>query len=125
MLKKSLMMNSDKNNSNKNIFSNQYYMINSLNITDLTDKEINILVETFSKDLFNEEIIDINQKEENLNLIANLIKELDEENQIKIIERLEKLQEAKNDENIMKELKDKIIKLNLLKDELKEKKKRI
>ena len=122
MLKKSLMMNSDKNNSNKNIFSNQYYMINSLNITDLTDKEINILVETFSKDLFNEEIIDINQKEENLNLIANLIKELDEENQIKIIERLEKLQEAKNDENIMKELKDKIIKLNLLKDELKEKK---
>ena len=122
MLKKSLMMNSDKNNSNKNIFSNQYYMINSLNITDLTDKEINILVETFSKDLFNEEIIDINQKEENLNLIANLIKELDEENQIKIIERLEKLQEAKNDENIMKELKDKIIKLNLLKDKLKEKK---
>jgi len=122
MLKKSLMMNSDKNNSNKNIFSNQYYMINSLNITDLTDKEINILVETFSKDLFNEEIIDINQKEENLNLIANLIKELDEENQIKIIEKLEKLQEAKNDENIMKELKDKIIKLNLLKDELKEKK---
>ena len=55
-------------------------------------------------------------------LIANLIKELDEENQIKIMEKLENEPGAKNNENLIKDLRDRILKLNLLKDELREEK---
>ena len=118
-LKNSLIINNDKN---KNMFTSQYYMIKSLGITDLNDVELNALMQAFSKDLFNDQIIDNNKREENLNLIANLIKELDEENQIKIIEKLENEPEAQNNINLMKDLKDRILKLNLLKDELREEK---
>ena len=83
--------------------------------------KINLLINAFSKDLFTEEIIDNNKREENLNLIANLIKELDNENQLKIIRALEKNPKSKSNENL-KELSDLIIKLDLLKDEIKEEK---
>ena len=96
-------------------------MTRSLGITDLDDFELNLLINAFSKDLFTEEIIDNNKREENLNLIANLIKELDNENQLKIIRALEKNPKSKSNENL-KELSDLIIKLDLLKDEIKEEK---
>ena len=123
-LKDSLMVNNDKkiNNNNKNITSSQFYMIKSLGITELNDDELNLLIETFSKDLFSEEIMEFNKREDNLNLIANLIKELDEENQNKIMVKLENKPEAKNNENLMNDLRDRILQLNLLKDELREEK---
>ena len=116
-LKNSLIVSNDKN---KNMFTSQIYMKKSLGIIDLNDIELNALLKAFSKDLFNDQIIDNNKREDNLNLIANLIKELDEENQIKIIEKLENEPEAKNNINLIKDLKDRILKLNLLKDELRE-----
>ena len=107
--------------NDKNLLSSQYYMIKTLGITDLNETELNILIEAFSKDLFNHDLIQDNSKnEENMNLIANLIKELDEENQIKILDGLEDVKEA--DENIIKDLRDRVLRLNLLKDELREEK---
>ena len=120
-LKNSLIMKND-NNFNKNMLSSQYFMMKSLGIIELNDVEINILKDTFSKDLFTDKIMDINKKEENLNLIANLIKELDEENQIKLLEKLENEQNDINKINLIKDLKDRVLKLNLLKDELREEK---
>ena len=120
-LKNSLIMKND-NNFNKNMLSSQYFMMKSLGIIELNDIEINILKDTFSKDLFTDKILDINKKEENLNLIANLIKELDEENQIKLLEKLENEQNDINKINLIKDLKDRVLKLNLLKDELREEK---
>ena len=120
-LKNSLIMKND-NNFNKNMLSSQYFMMKSLGIIELNDIEINILKDTFSKDLFTDKIMDINKKEENLNLIANLIKELDEENQIKLLEKLENEQNDINKINLIKDLKDRVLKLNLLKDELREEK---
>ena len=120
-LKNSLIMKND-NNFNKNMLSSQYFMMKSLGIIELNDVEINILKDTFSKDLFTDKIMDINKKEENLNLIANLIKELDEENQTKLLEKLENEQNDINKINLIKDLKDRVLKLNLLKDELREEK---
>ena len=120
-LKNSLIMKND-NNFNKNMLSSQYFMMKSLGIIELNDVEINILKDAFSKDLFTDKIMDINKKEENLNLIANLIKELDEENQIKLLEKLENEQNDINKINLIKDLKDRVLKLNLLKDELREEK---
>ena len=120
-LKNSLIMKND-NNFNKNMLSSQYFMMKSLGIIELNDIEINILKDTFSKDLFTDKIMDINKKEENLNLIANLIKELDEENQTKLLEKLENEQNDINKINLIKDLKDRVLKLNLLKDELREEK---
>ena len=120
-LKNSLIMKND-NNFNKNMLSSQYFMMKSLGIIELNDVEINILKDAFSKDLFTDKIMDINKKEENLNLIANLIKELDEENQIKLLEKLENDQNDINKINLIKDLKDRVLKLNLLKDELREEK---
>ena len=120
-LKNSLIMKND-NNFNKNMLSSQYFMMKSLGIIELNDVEINILKDTFSKDLFTDKIMDINKKEENLNLIANLIKELDEENQIKLLEKLENEQNDINKINLINDLKDRVLKLNLLKDELREEK---
>ena len=120
-LKNSLIMKND-NNFNKNMLSSQYFMMKSLGIIELNDIEINILKDTFSKDLFTDKIMDINKKEENLNLIGNLIKELDEENQTKLLEKLENEQNDINKINLIKDLKDRVLKLNLLKDELREEK---
>ena len=120
-LKNSIIINNDKSFNDKNTSFNQYYLTRSLGITDLDDFELNLLINAFSKDLFTEEIIDNNKREENLNLIANLIKELDNENQLKIIRALEKNPKSKSNENL-KELSDLIIKLDLLKDEIKEEK---
>ena len=115
------MINNDKSiNNRKNIFTSQYYMIKTLGLTELNDSELNKLMKTFAKDLFTDYIMDINKREDNMNLIANLIKELDEDNQIVILEKLEKEKEAKNNQNLIKDLKDRIVKLNLLKDEIRE-----
>ena len=120
-LKNSLIMKND-NNFNKNMLSSQYFMMKSLGIIELNDIEINILKDTFSKDLFTDKIMDINKKEENLNLIANLIKELDEENQTKLLEKLENEQNDINKINLIKDLKERVLKVNLLKDEVREEK---
>ena len=100
--------------------TSQFYMMKSFGIIDLNVIELNNLIETFCKDLFTDKIMDINKKEENLNLTANLIKELDEDNQKNLIDLLEKKPEALNNKDLIKDLKDRIIKLNLLKDELRE-----
>ena len=118
-LKTSLMTKND-NIFNKTMLQSQMFMIKSLGIIELNDTELNILKEAFSKDLFTDKIMDINKKEENLNLIANLIKELDEENQTKLLEKLENEQSDQNKINLIKDLKDRVLKLNLLKDELRE-----
>ena len=118
-LKTSLMAKND-NIFNKTMLQSQMFMIKSLGIIELNDTELNILKEVFSKDLFTDKIMDINKKEENLNLIANLIKELDEENQTKLLEKLENEQSDQNKINLIKDLKDRVLKLNLLKDELRE-----
>ena len=119
-LKNSLINQKDININNKSILTSQFYMMKSFGIIDLNTLQLNDLIETFCKDLFADKIMDINKKEENLNLIANLIKELDEDNQKNLIELLEKKPEALNNQDLMKDLKDRIIKLNLLKDELRE-----
>ena len=125
-LKNSLMMkneNNFNNINNKNILASQaskYYMVKSLGIIDLNDVELNILKETFCKDLFTDKIMDNNKKEENLNLIANLIKELDEENQKKLLDKLENGLTDEYKIRLIKDLKDRVLKLNLLKDELRE-----
>ena len=117
----------NKNNvfdeKNKSILTSQNYMITSLGGTELNDDELNLLIETFCKDLFNDEIQDINKKEDNLNLIANLIKELHEENQNKVIEKLENKPEAKDKLDLIENLREKVLKLRVLKDELSEKQK--
>ena len=118
-LKNSLMTKND-NVFNKTMLQSQMFMIKSLGIIELNDTELNILKEAFSKDLFTDKIMDINKKEENLNLIANLIKELDEENQTKLLEKLENEQNDISKINLIKDLKDRVLKLNLLKDELRE-----
>ena len=119
-LKNSLINQKDININNKSILTSQFYMMKSFGIIDLNIIQLNDLIETFCKDLFADKIMDINKKEENLNLIANLIKELDEDNQKNLIEILEKKPEALNNKDLIKDLKDRIIKLNLLKDELRE-----
>ena len=119
-LKNSLINQKDININNKSILTSQFYMMKSFGIIDLNIIQLNDLIETFCKDLFTDKIMDINKKEENLNLIANLIKELDEDNQKNLIEILEKKPEALNNKDLIKDLKDRIIKLNLLKDELRE-----
>ena len=119
-LKNSIIINNEKSFNDKNTSTSQYYMTRSIGITDLNDFELNLLIEAFSKDLFNEDIIDNNKREENLNLIANLIKELDNENQIKVLTLLEKNPKSKNNDNL-KDLDDLIVELNLLKDGIKEK----
>ena len=113
-------MTKNDNIFNKTMLQSQMFMIKSLGIIELNDTELNILKEAFSKDLFTDKIMDNNKKEENLNLIANLIKELDEENQTKLLEKLENEQSDQNKINLIKDLKDRVLKLNLLKDELRE-----
>ena len=123
-LKDSIM--NKKNQSNKdeksNLLKSQFYMISALKNTELNDDEFNLLIETFCKDLFNDDIKDNNLKEDNINLIANIIKELNPESENKIIEILESKPEAKNKSDLIDNLRERILKLRVLKDELNEQK---
>ena len=114
--------NRNEDNNNTSILTKQYY-INSLEQTELNEEELNLLIETFFKDLFTDEIQDINKKEENINLIANIIKELNNENQIKVLEKLSKKPEAKNKLDLIENLEETVTKLRVLKDELNDEKK--
>ena len=115
-LKETIIKNSSSNLSN--IFNSQFYMISSLGGQELNDPELNLLIDTFCKDLFNDNIQDPEQKEDNLNLLANVIKELHEENQNKVMEKLEKKPEAKDKQDLINDLRDRILRLKLMKDEL-------
>ena len=98
-LKNSIMSSRTSNNkfNNKaNLAASTLYWQNSLGRLELNVVELNILIDTFFKDLFNEEIEDEEIKEDNLNLIANLIKELHIENQNKVMEIIENKPETKN-----------------------------
>ena len=119
----SINMNSNnhKTNNNQNLLGSSLFWQNSLGRLELNDVELNILIDTFFKDLFNEEIQDENIREDNLNLIANLIKELHIENQNKVMEIIEKKPEAKNKSDLIENLRERILRLRLLKDELEEK----
>ena len=112
------IMNKNNLNLDKNIFSSQFFMINTLENTDLNENELNLLIETFCKDLFTEDLQDINKKEENMNLICNIIKELDENNQDKVLEKLRDRPEARDKSDLLDNLEENIIKLRILKDEL-------
>ena len=116
-----LNKNNKYDDKNKSGFSSQFFMLNTLGGTELNEDELNILIDTFCKDLFNDEIIDNNKKEDNLNLIANLIKELHEENQNKVFEKLENKPEAKNNLDLIDNLREKVLRLRVLKDELSDK----
>ena len=129
-LKSSIMSNISNNNTNnnnnkpnnkQNLLGSALFWQNSLGRLELNDVELNILIDTFFKDLFNEEILDDDIKEDNLNLIANLIKELHIENQNKVMEIIEKKPEAKNKSDLIENLRERILRLRLLKDELEEK----
>ena len=118
-------MNKNKINDDKNksILASRIYMINTLESVELNENELNLLIETFCKDLFNDEKEDVNKKEENMNLICNIIKELDENNQNKVLEKLRSRPEAKDKSDLLDDLEDNIIKLRILKDELNDEKK--
>ena len=123
-LKNSIMSSRTSNNkfNNKaNLAASTLYWQNSLGRLELNVVELNILIDTFFKDLFNEEIEDEEIKEDNLNLIANLIKELHIENQNKVMEIIENKPETKNKSELIENLRERILRLRLLKDELEEK----
>ena len=122
---KDSIMNKNKINDDKNksILASRIYMINTLESVELNENELNLLIETFCKDLFNDEKEDVNKKEENMNLICNIIKELDENNQNKVLEKLRSRPEAKDKSDLLDDLEDNIIKLRILKDELNDEKK--
>ena len=120
-LKDSIINNKSSKNVS-NIFTSQFYMISSLGSIELNEDELNLLIDTFCKDLFNDKITDMEQKEDNLNLLANVIKELHEENQNKVMQKLENKPEAKDKQDLIDDLRDRILKLKLLKDELKDEK---
>ena len=115
------MNNNNKPNNKQNLLGSALFWQNSLGRLELNDVELNILIDTFFKDLFNEEIQDEDIREDNLNLIANLIKELHIENQNKVMEIIEKKPEAKNKSDLIENLRERILRLRLLKDELEEK----
>ena len=97
-------------------------MTSPLGSIELNEDELNLLIDTFCKDLFNDKITDMEQKEDNLNLLANVIKELHEENQNKVMQKLENKPEAKDKQDLIDDLRDRILKLKLLKDDLKDEK---
>ena len=115
------IMNLNNNDERFNLLASQFF-IKSLGRTPLNDDELSLLTDSFSRDLFNEQINDENLKEDNLNLLANVIKELDEDNQNKVMEKLENMPQAKNKESLIENLRERIQRLNLLKDELKDEK---
>ncbi len=120
-LKDSLIIN-PSSKTVSNIFSSQFYMTSPLGSIELNEDELNLLIDTFCKDLFNDKITDMEQKEDNLNLLANVIKELHEENQNKVMQKLENKPEAKDKQDLIDDLRDRILKLKLLKDDLKDEK---
>ena len=107
---KDSIMNKNKINDDKNksILASRIYMINTLESVELNENELNLLIETFCKDLFNDEKEDVNKKEENMNLICNIIKELDENNQNKVLEKLRSRPEAKDKSDLLDDLEDNI-----------------
>jgi len=115
------IMNLNNNDERFNLLASQFF-IKSLGRTPLNDDELSLLTDSFSRDLFNEQINDENLKEDNLNLLANVIKELDEENQNKVMEKLENMPQAKDKALLIENLRERILRLNLLKDELKDEK---
>ena len=115
------IMNRKKADDSINIFASQFY-IKSLGRTPLNEDELSLLIETFSKDLFDDSIKDEEIKEDKLNLLANVIKELDDENQQKVLERLENMPKAKENPALFEDFRYRIVKLNLLKDELNDEK---
>ena len=111
----------EEKNININPLGDQYYIDSFKNI-ELNEDELNLLIETFCKDLFSEDIQDINKKEENMNLIANIIKELNDNNQNKVFDNLMEKPEAIDKIELIENLREKTLELNVLKDELMEKK---
>ena len=115
------LMNKKKADDSINIFASQFY-IKSLGRTPLNEDELSLLIESFGKDLFDDSIKDEEIKEDKLNLLANVIKELDDENQQKVLERLENMPKAKENPALFEAFRYRIVKLNLLKDELNDEK---
>ena len=116
---KSSIMKAEKSGK---LINSVIYWKNNLGRLELNEVELNVLVDTFFKDLFNEEIQDEDIKEDNLNLIANIIKELHIENQNKVMEIIEKRNMAEEKKELIENLRERILKLRLLKDELEEEK---
>ena len=115
------LMKKKKADDSINIFASHFY-IKSLGRTPLNEDELSLLIENFGKDLFDDSIKDEEIKEDKLNLLANVIKELDDENQQKVLERLEKMPKAKENPALFEDFRYRIVKLNLLKDELNDEK---
>jgi hypothetical protein len=115
------IMNKKKADDSINIFASQFY-IKSLGRTPLNEDELSLLIESFGKDLFDDSIKDEEVKEDKLNLLANVIKELDDENQQKVMERLENMPQGKENPALIEDFRYRIVKLNLLKDELNDEK---
>ena len=115
------IMNKKKADDSINIFASQFY-IKSLGRTPLNEDELSLLIESFGKDLFDDSIKDDELKEDKLNLLANVIKELDDENQQKVLERLENMPKGKENPTLIEDFRYRIVKLNLLKDELNDEK---